>query len=206
MHAQISFHTDFGWLDGISQPAVAGFATSVLPGQSLIFPGTILVGEPGDTFPKRPTWARDGSFLAFRQLQQFVPEFGKFLNDNPVQDVSGSLSVAQGAELLGARMVGRWKGVRLPMNSTQSISCSPYFSQGAPIDLASWDDPVLGADPHQNNDFDFTHPGSNLASDQSYCPFAAHIRKTRPRADEQPENLINQIMRAGIPYGIEGVY
>lgn len=90
---------------------MAGFATSVLPGQSLILPGTILLNEPGDT-SSRPTWATDGSFLAFRQLQQFVPEFNKYLLENPVNDALGTLTPTQGSELLGARMIGRWKSVR----------------------------------------------------------------------------------------------
>ena len=49
----------------------------------------------------------DGSFLAFRFLFQLVPEFNKFLNDNALK-VPG-LSAEQGAELLGSRLIGRWK-------------------------------------------------------------------------------------------------
>jgi hypothetical protein len=54
--------TDFGFLDGISNPAVTGFATKVLPGQSLVPAGIILAGRTGDT-GIRPSWALDGSFL-----------------------------------------------------------------------------------------------------------------------------------------------
>jgi len=49
----------------------------------------------------------DGSFLAFRFLFQLVPEFNKFLKDNALK-VPG-LTPEQGSELLGARLVGRWK-------------------------------------------------------------------------------------------------
>jgi deferrochelatase/peroxidase EfeB len=106
------FLLDFGYLDGIAQPAIAGFNTQVQNGQSLILPGIILLGEPGDQFA-RPAWAKDGSFLVFRQLAQLVPEFDKFLTDNPIQDPTGAVSLtpAQGSELLGARMIGRWKSV-----------------------------------------------------------------------------------------------
>ena len=55
----------------------------------------------------------------------------------------------------------------------------------------------------QNNNFDFSQPGFSLVDDQSHCPFSAHIRKTRPRADDSNSNIINQIIRAGIPYGPE---
>lgn len=35
------------------------------------------------------------------------------------------------------------------------------------------------------------------------CPFAAHTRKTRPRADLKREDTMHHIIRAGIPYGPE---
>ncbi|KAJ7603225.1 DyP-type peroxidase [Mycena polygramma] len=170
-------HEHFGYLDGISNPAVTGFTTKPMPGQAVVAPGTILVGEKGDS-AKRPAWAKGGAFLVFRQLKQLVPEYNKFLIDNPI--VEEGLTAEQGSALLGARMVGRWKS-------------------GAPVDLASmFDDPALGADPTRNNDF--TYGDSN----QTRCPFSAHIRKTRPRADfSTPEDTIHHIMRAGIPYGPE---
>jgi deferrochelatase/peroxidase EfeB len=72
--------------------------------------GEILVGENGDAdIDNRPSWAKDGSFLVFRQLQQLVPEFNKFLTDNPIH--APALTPKQGSELLGARMIGRWKSV-----------------------------------------------------------------------------------------------
>ncbi|EIN07199.1 peroxidase TAP [Punctularia strigosozonata HHB-11173 SS5] len=169
-------HEHFGFLDGISQPGVGGFVTNLMPGQQLVLPGTILTGHLGDV-GLRPLWARDGSFLVFRKLQQYVPEFNKYLQDNAIQHPG--LSPAQGAELLGARMVGRWKS-------------------GAPIDLfPTADNPAIGADPTHNNDFTYNHPlPFLLPTDQTYCPWTAHIRKTRPRADEVD-------VKAGIPYGPE---
>src|ERR1700691_3434858 len=50
-------------------------------------PGIILISEQGDPVPSgRPTWAKDSSFLVFRRLQQFVPEFNEFLAKNPIPD------------------------------------------------------------------------------------------------------------------------
>jgi hypothetical protein len=80
-----------------------------MPGQSNLSAGTILLGETGDS-ATRPAWAKDGSFLVFRQLKQLVPEFDKFLTDNAI--VQDGLTPQQGSDLLGARMVGRWKSVR----------------------------------------------------------------------------------------------
>ncbi|KAJ6501275.1 fungal peroxidase [Mycena vulgaris] len=181
-------HEHFGFLDGISNPAVEGFAPA-LPGQAVVPAGEILLGETGDSVT-RPPWAKDGSFLVFRQLKQLVPEFNKFLVDNPIR--APGLTPKQGSDLLGARMVGRWKS-------------------GAPVFLAPlFDDPALGADPTRNNNFTYGAPGQTTgtsdATDQSKCPFSAHIRKTRPRADLGfPENQTNKhhIVRGGIPYGPE---
>ncbi|KAJ7925324.1 hypothetical protein B0H13DRAFT_2314532 [Mycena leptocephala] len=74
-------HGNFGFLDGISNPTIDGFTAK--PGQAVVPASEILVGQPDDTSVTRPAWARDGSFLVFRQLKQLVPEFNKFLTDNP---------------------------------------------------------------------------------------------------------------------------
>ncbi|KAJ7512499.1 fungal peroxidase [Mycena galericulata] len=181
-------HEHFGFLDGISNPAVVGFQPP-LPGQAVVSTGEILVGETGDpVLSSRPAWAKDGSFLVFRQLKQLVPEFNKFLTDNPIH--VPALTPKQGSDLLGARMVGRWKS-------------------GAPVFLSPFvDDPALGADRYRNNNFTYAEPGQTVANstDQTKCPFSAHIRKTRPRADlGLPENQTSthHIVRGGIPYGPE---
>jgi deferrochelatase/peroxidase EfeB len=62
------------------------------------------VGEKGDKVTTRPAWAKDGSFLAFRKLKQYVPEFNAAMKAN-VLSVQG----ADNEELLAARLVGRWK-------------------------------------------------------------------------------------------------
>ncbi|KAJ7512496.1 fungal peroxidase [Mycena galericulata] len=181
-------HEHFGFLDGISNPAVVGFQPPH-PGQAVVNTGEILIGETGDpVLSSRPAWAKDGSFLVFRQLKQLVPEFNKFLTDNPIH--VPALTPKQGSDLLGARMVGRWKS-------------------GAPVFLSPLvDDPALGADNERNNNFTYAEPGQTVSNstDQTKCPFSAHIRKTRPRADlGLPENQTNthHIVRGGVPYGPE---
>ncbi|KAF9494758.1 dye decolorizing peroxidase [Pleurotus eryngii] len=177
----------FGWLDGFIQPAVAGFATSTYPGQQLLLPGTLLTKEIGD--PRRaarPAWTKWGSFMAYRQLQELVPEFDDYLMQEAALIQDSSRSVRERADLLGARMFGRWKS-------------------GTPLDLApERDDPSIGPNLMLNNNFDFNHPAPfDISSNQSYCPFSAHIRKIRPRADQGNQNLKNQMIRASIPYGEE---
>jgi len=95
-------NSSFGFADGISQPTIAGFSPSSTEPTSEVIPlGRVLVGQEGDLV-KRPGWAKDGSFLCFRQLKQRVPEFDKFLEYTAKRD-------GVDKELLGARLVGRWK-------------------------------------------------------------------------------------------------
>ena len=99
----------FGFLDGISQPAVKDFDTKPNPGQETVRQGVILCGREGDvvagteTAFTRPGWALAGSFLALRYLFQLVPEFDGFLK------LSADPEKGLTADLLGARLVGRWK-------------------------------------------------------------------------------------------------
>ena len=85
-----------------------GFDDTPAPGPAPVRPGILLLGRDGDSNQStRDPWMVDGSFLVFRFLLQLVPEFNKFLQENPVK-VPG-LSPAEGSELMGARLVGRWK-------------------------------------------------------------------------------------------------
>ena len=96
----------FGFKDGISQPAIQGVDPTNNPGQEFVPPGVTILGRDGDIDENtRPSWAVDGSFLAFRYLFQLVPEFNTFLKKNPIVGPAPEL----GSELLGARMMGRWK-------------------------------------------------------------------------------------------------
>ena len=95
--------------------------TAPNPGQETVRQGFILLGRDGDPTPNRPKWALDGSLLAFRYLFQLVPEFNTFLKENPIS-VPG-LPRDQGSELLGARLVGRWKSGNPYPTFTFWVSC-----------------------------------------------------------------------------------
>ncbi|KIL56434.1 hypothetical protein M378DRAFT_133842 [Amanita muscaria Koide BX008] len=172
-------HEHFGFLDGISNPTVIGFDKNPPPGPASVRPGIVLVGRDGDPISSRDPWMVDGSFLAFRYLSQLVLEFNKFLKANPVK--MPGLSDEEGSELLGARLVGRWKS-------------------GAPVDLRPFDDdPALAANARKNNNFFFTAEHAT----QKICPFAAHVRKTNPRADLNNNVEAHRILRRGIQFGPE---
>ncbi|KAK7444805.1 dye-decolorizing heme-containing peroxidase [Stygiomarasmius scandens] len=180
-------HEHFGYLDGVSQPAIQGFNAGQRPGPDAIAPGNFILGADGDS--GHPDWATGGSFLVFRQLQQKVPEFNKYVQDHAL-NVPG-LSQEENTDLFGARLIGRWKS-------------------GAPIDLAPLrDDKELGGDNQRNNNFNYSHPeipDFDIKSNQTLCPFSAHVRKTRPRAtlgEETGAANAHHIIRAGIPYGPE---
>jgi deferrochelatase/peroxidase EfeB len=60
-------------------------------------------------------------------------------------------------------------------------------------------DPDLGRDPQRNNNFDYDEKSQDL------CPYAAHTRKTNPRADlsQAGGTTSRRILRRGIPFGPE---
>ncbi|GAP93476.1 hypothetical protein SAMD00023353_13300010 [Rosellinia necatrix] len=170
-------HEHFGFNDGLSQPAVKDVDAGVIsePGEEPVSQGVILLGRDNTA---RPSWALDGSFLVFRYLKQLVPEFDSFLEANAL-DVPYARAPGDptGAELLGARLVGRWKS-------------------GAPIDLTPLrDNPEFAT----RQDFRFD------VKSQERCPFAAHVRKTNPRDDLKKFGGTekNRILRRGITFGPE---
>lgn len=183
----------FGFRTGISQPGVLGLdhqGDADSPpgkggsGQDLLRPGEFLLGHPrghereGATSAAVAPWMRNGSYMVFRRLRQYVPEFRDFV-------AATALALNTDDELVAARLMGRWRS-------------------GAPLALAPLqDDAVLGADPTRNNDFTF---GADAGARR--CPYAAHIRKTNPRDDLEAVGRAgltgvqqHRVRRAGIAYG-----
>ncbi|KAK3659682.1 hypothetical protein LTR56_001045 [Elasticomyces elasticus] len=166
-------HEHFGFLDGVSEPAVDDVnpAGTVPPGQDTIPQGVILCGRPGDRF-SRPAWMVDGSFLCFRKLQQNVQDWNKFL-------VDASNQLGTWPDQLGSRLIGRWK-------SGCPVSSSPDF-----------DDKNLAADPNRINNFDFDADQFRCpmgAHIRKMNPRGDLGRSTVNRF---------RVLRRGIPYGDE---
>jgi len=115
---ELTHNFSFGYLDGVSNPAIIGFDNNPLPGPAPIRPGVVLLGQPGDETaardgtvvpnPRDP-WMVNGSYLVFRYLFQKVPEFDNFVFNKADILKTPSMSKQEAADLLGARMVGRWK-------------------------------------------------------------------------------------------------
>lgn len=208
-------HEHFGFKDGISQPGIRGLTTSSKGGEP-IAAGEFLIGyedqdgnvsgsggqpqpqpQPGQPgypsppvqpSPPLPPWARNGSFVVYRRLQQNVKAFQAFLASQPVPGLS--------PDQLGAKLLGRWPS-GAPLEHVPGLSASVDPSVADP----SVNDPNVLHDDHINN-FDY----QAADADGHLMPRAAHIRKSNPRDETPPghdESDRHRILRRGIPYGPE---
>ncbi len=167
----------FGFKDGISQPAVEG--TGILgsnPHEAPLKPGEFVLGyedENGDLppIPQPDALGRNGTYAVFRKLHTRVAAFRQHLRQRAKNRSE--------EEWLAAKIVGRWPS-------------------GAPLALApDKDDPGLGADPNRNNAFMFGDDPRGLKS-----PFGSHVRRMNPR-----DSIIigvprlHRMIRRGTNYG-----
>src|SRR5205823_4911118 len=128
-------HDHFGYRDRLSQPVIEGSGEEPTPGTGqALKAGEFILGYPDENGPavQQPEpeiLSRNGSFMAYRRMEEHVGAFRDFLKQH------GQTRDEQ--ELVAAKLMGRWRS-------------------GAPLVLApDKDDPALGADPLRNNDFKF---------------------------------------------------
>ena len=89
-------------------------------------------GDPVFDYPDisahRPSWAKGGTMMVFRKLEQDVPEFHAWKKQVGVRwrefapPDCPELSDEQGADLWGARIIGRWPSVRLARDHMLQLS------------------------------------------------------------------------------------
>ena len=172
--------TSFGFKDGIGQPAVEGSGRqSSNPRERPLKAGEIILGYPDETgeLPPMPipeVLGRNGTYVVFRKLHTKVAAYRSYLR-------ARAASRAE-ADLLGAKMVGRWQS-------------------GAPLAVSpDTDDPELGSDPRRNNDFLFGDDPRGLK-----CPVGAHARRANPRDALDGEGSVDvrlhRMVRRGTSYG-----
>ncbi|GAA5887739.1 hypothetical protein JCM6882_001515 [Rhodosporidiobolus microsporus] len=175
-------HEHFGFLDGITRPTIRGFNDSTRPEGESVAPPEVFLLRP-DPKDENKKWTVNGSFLAFRELQQEVPEFQRFTIEAAAESQPGQPVEPKLFALIGARMVGRWKS-------------------GVPIVHSPVDEPQNVTPGDILKPFDFSDD-----LEQVRCPYAAHIRKSHPRKGTFPEDRITTIdhliLRSGIAYGPE---
>ncbi len=164
-------HDHFGFRDRLSQPVMKGTGEVPTPGSGdALEPGEFVLGYPDEVgpptdLPQPEVLSRNGSFMAYRRLQEHVGRFRAFLADNA--DTPGE------QELLAAKFMGRWRS-------------------GAPLVLApDADDPELGADALRNNDFNY----GEMDPFGYACPLGSHARRLNPRDTAHNMNRRRMIRR-----------
>jgi Dyp-type peroxidase family len=164
-------HDHFGYHDRLSQPVIEGSGEEPTPGSG----GPIKAGEfilgypdeygPGPSLPQPDILTRNGSYMAYRRLQEHVGVFRQFLRENG--------STLEEQELVAAKLMGRWRS-------------------GAPLVLVpNKDDPALGVDPQRNNDFNY----KEMDPYGYAVPLGAHIRRMNPRDTASNMNRRRMIRR-----------
>lgn len=164
-------HDHFGFRDRLSQPVIKGSGEQPTPGSGApLEPGEFILGYPDEdgpsaNLPQPKILSRNGSFMAYRRLQEHVGTFREYLADNA--------GTPEEQELLAAKFMGRWRS-------------------GAPLVLApNADDPDLGADPMRNNDFNY----KEMDPLGYACPLGAHARRLNPRDTAHNMNRRRMIRR-----------
>jgi deferrochelatase/peroxidase EfeB len=166
----------FGYRDRLSQPVIEGSGETPTPGSGApLQPGEFILGYPDEAgpaanLPQPEILSRNGSYMAYRRLQEHVGRFREFLRQNA--------KTIEEQELLAAKLMGRWRS-------------------GAPLALSpDKDDPVLGADPQRNNDFNYKE-----MDPQGYAvPLGSHARRMNPRDTAANMNR-RRMIRRGATYG-----
>ena len=150
-------HDHFGYRDRLSQPVIQGSGEEPTPGSGEpLKPGEFILGYPDENgaqldLPKPEVLSRNGSFMAYRRLEEHVGAFREFLKEH------GKTPEEQ--ELVAAKLMGRWRS-------------------GAPLVLApDKDDPLLGSDPQRNNDFNYKQQDPLGYA----VPLGSHMRRMNPR-------------------------
>ncbi|MFD8249014.1 Dyp-type peroxidase [Nocardia sp. NPDC059691] len=150
-------HDHFGYRDRLSQPVIEGSGEQPTPGTGApLKAGEFILGYPDEDgppvgLPQPEVLSRNGSYMAYRRLQEHVGRFREFLAEHT--------DTPEEQELLAAKLMGRWRS-------------------GAPLVLApERDDPELGADMRRNNDFNY----KQMDPYGYAVPLGSHIRRLNPR-------------------------
>ena len=164
-------HDHFGYRDRLSQPIIEGTGETPTPGSGApLKAGEFILGYPDEdgpavNLPQPEVLSRNGSYMAYRRMEEHVGAFRDFLRQN------GETPEEQ--ELIAAKLMGRWRS-------------------GAPLVLApDKDDPALGADLQRNNDFNYKQMDPHGYA----VPLGSHIRRMNPRDTAHNMNRRRMIRR-----------
>jgi Dyp-type peroxidase family len=178
----------FGFADGISQPVIEGSGVEPRPGDGVldkrgrwreIKAGEFILGyvDEDGVLPEAPAepLGRNGTYMIFRKLAMDVALFRRTVEEAAATFPHGD------AELLAAKIVGRWR-------DGTSLVRSPHRP-----------DPSIVSDPARVNDFLYADDPEGMR-----CPIGAHIRRANPRDALGFQGATvrrHRIIRRGRPYG-----
>ena len=100
-------HDHFGFRDRLSQPVMKGSGEEPTPGSGdALEPGEFILGYPDENgpvanLPEPEVLSRNGSYMAYRRLQEHVAAFRDYLLENA--------ETPEEQELLAAKFMGRWR-------------------------------------------------------------------------------------------------
>jgi deferrochelatase/peroxidase EfeB len=175
----------FGYKDGISQPHIEGVEK-----KSLAYPlpsspaGDFILGYESSFgwhyYPElaHSVLGRNGSFGAFRILEQDVAGFEAFL-----QDAAPKAGMSPG--LLAAKLMGRWRS-------------------GEPLELSPTGDRAVPKEKLNMFLYSAAAPDQPQADPQGIaCPIGAHIRRANPRDQFVSGGLpqASRLLRHSLPFG-----
>jgi deferrochelatase/peroxidase EfeB len=179
----------FGYVDGISQPRVAGAPSGVPPGQPddrPIVPSYRFIID--HTQQAVDPFLDNGCFGAFRLLYQDVGEFEAFV-------AQAAAESGQSADVITSKMCGRWKdGTPVEVSPEQA---DPSITGSARVNYK-----FLSHTPNQQK----APAGPDFDTYAQRCPYASHTRRTNPRDDwhvtKNDDNAeIHRVMRRAFAYG-----
>jgi Dyp-type peroxidase family len=172
-------HEHFGYRDRLTTPVLEGMGIEPMPGSHPASKaGEFFLGYPDETGvmqvqPSPEILSKNGSYLAYRKMDEHVGAFRDFLKAN------GETEEEQ--ELIAAKIMGRWR------------------KSGAPLVLSpDKDDRELGFDDQRNNNFDY----EKMDPHGYACPLGSHIRRMNVR-EKSVSQIMNRrlIIRRGGTYG-----
>ncbi|MEI6950140.1 hypothetical protein V9K67_23345 [Paraflavisolibacter sp. H34] len=176
-------HDHFGYRDRLSPVVIEGTGETPTPGSGPpLKAGEFILGYPDEdgppaNLPQPEELSRNGSFMAYRRLEEHVGAFREFLKQQ------GATPEEQ--ELVAAKLMGRWR-------------------TGAPLVLApEKEDPELGGDCQRNNNFNYKEMDPHGYA----VPLGSHIRRMNPRDTAANMNRRRMLRRGATygPYLPEGV-
>jgi Dyp-type peroxidase family len=202
---------NFGFTDGISDPAFAGQYEPALEAEAAVGGGKLAPGGAGwaplatgefilghaseaqEMQPSTVPWSfmRNGTFMVYRKLHQNIGTFRQYIDGQValMRRVNPALSDAAAKETILAKMVGRWpSGIPLAVALT--------WDKAKKVEQDWADIPALQAKQNPTPaekarvaayEKLLTNFRYNDDVDGAKCPVSAHVRRTNPRDALAPD-------------------